>query len=772
MTTLRQLLVRNQVLVLGAALSALVIVVWVVLSQLAWHNAETRTTQELRQVEILLTQRFSQIEQATEAMCTLWSQGDLDPAQAEDTWRRLHPWVRPIDHLTGVNLVRKDGRGFGLGRIGDEWGGRGLEFTKGRWLFGPVIGTTRESTGRQPGMDFRHRPWFQAGRQRQQGFWMEPFLFAGRREGEPGLTFVRPVHRDGQFLGVISLDLLLESVTEVVWSARPTVGASLMVVDTQNRIIVPPPGGGFERPETRREAFLKPLESVRFGLAHGLLQKLRSGNSEGQAAWIRAHRYHGRLSRFQRPQGLDWRLILAVPDEDVLADPLRRLALVCGGALLFLTLFALQVRQLSRKLGHPLAQLAGAAEGLGRGEPPVLPSTEVREIRSLGRALEDSHAALQEREVLQDQLRQAQKLETVGTLAGGIAHDVNNQLMAVLGQLDLGLECLADPHPARSHLQRAGDAARRCAETARALLAFSRSSPATRIPVDLNAVVDEALLLMGKVVGTRIAFQVDCAELLPPVLGDRVQLEQVLVNLVMNARDAMPEGGRIRVATRPLGTGEVELEVQDDGMGMVPEQLTRIFEPFYTTKAHGEGTGLGLSMVLGIVQAHQGRIEVESQPGRGSRFRITLPPSPAGVLQEPAPTNNRLPERLDGLRLLLAEDEPTIRETVATALARKGAQVTEAPDGETAWAHFQAGAYDAVITDQLMPGCTGLELVDRIRAQQPRLPIILASGFGLEGLEDRLAADPALTLLPKPFPLTVLVEKLQGLQHGPGTLEG
>jgi two-component system cell cycle sensor histidine kinase/response regulator CckA len=343
----------------------------------------------------------------------------------------------------------------------------------------------------------------------------------------------------------------------------------------------------------------------------------------------------------------------------------------------------------------------------------------------------------------------------VGTLAGGIAHDVNNQLTAIHGQIELGMEKLSEEHPVQRNLRAAAEATRRCGETTKALLAFSRPSNPELKALDLNSAVQEAMLLLERVIDRRIHLDSVLEESLPPIMGDKVQLEQVLMNLVVNGRDALPAGGTIQVVTE-LRRGEVVLEVRDNGVGMTPEVKSRILEPFFTTKELGKGTGLGLSMVHGIVVAHGGRMEVDSEWGRGSTFRLFFRPA-AGALAEHAQIRTSHVAHFHGAHILVVEDEQTIRLTVAEVLEARGANVVMAQDGLEGLERLQQGTFDLVLSDQLMPRMTGVELLARIRENWPRLPVILASGRGLEGFEAELGKDPALRLLPKPFPLAKLL---------------
>jgi len=774
-TTLRRLLLREQVLPVVAALVLGAGFVWMELSRQSRVQAEARVAADLGHLERELGGSLEDLEHLGRMAADLWSGGALDPLDGEHCWRTLVPVARPLGaRLAGLNLVRSDGRSFGLARTGNHLQGWTTDQKGGAWHYPRLFveggaGVPSIIQG-IPTIDFRSRPWYAAAVSAQTAHWIEPFTFFGTQEGRPGLAWVVPVRdAQGTLQGAVAVHVLLDEVTESLRRIRPTPGATALAVDLQGRVMAAPVLAGTGPVAARRSAFLQPIGPERYPWAQSLLEAHRAGRPGAMEGLGRHHRYHGQGRRLERP-GLAWFLVLAVPEEDLASDPRRR-ALVAGGVALMLGLLSSwQAFRLARKVAQPLGALGAAAEALGRAETPEVPVSSIREVQSLGRALEAAHAARLEREALHDQLRQAQKMETVGTLAGGIAHDVNNQLTAILGQVDLGLDHLDDAHPARRHLSRAGEAARRCAETTRALLAFSRPTTTEQKPTDLNAVVEETLHLLRKVVGARVQLDTDLAEGLPAVLGDPIQLEQVLVNLVVNARDALPAGGVVQIRTRPLESG-VELQVQDNGIGMTPDVKARIFEPFFTTKGPGEGTGLGLAMVRGIVLAHGGDLTVDSAWGQGTTFRIRLNPA-KGAARASAPERPERPLRLEGLRILVAEDEAGIRATVAEALEARGARVVEASSGEDAWFRIQEGGFDAVVTDHLMPGCTGLELLGRIRARDRHLPVILASGRGLEGLEAELAADPYLRFLPKPFSLARLLRTLDDLGACPSIGRG
>ena len=417
-----------------------------------------------------------------------------------------------------------------------------------------------------------------------------------------------------------------------------------------------------------------------------------------------------------------------------------------------------------------------------------------------------AEAALAAREV---ELRQAQKMEAVGRLAGGIAHDFNNLLAAISSYAELVLDALpADPatvapgalaavvSDAREDVREIRRAAERGATLTRQLLAFGRGQLLQTRELDLNLLVGDLGRLLGRVLGAEVELRLDLAPEPAPVRADPGQLEQVLVNLAVNARDAMPDGGVLSIGTRhavvgagaPGGAGAdlapgryVAVDVRDTGVGMDTATLARIFEPFYTTKPAGQGTGLGLAMVYGIVAQTGGRVTVDSTPGRGTTFSLYLPALP--VESTPARGVDLVPERVDGARVpdgagttvLVVDDEAPVRGAAARVLARRGYTVLEAADGVEAlgMAERYAGPVHLLLSDVRMPGMDGRELARRFRVARPEARVLLMTGYpGDEGPgsdADGRAAAPMdarndlgdAPALQKPFTLDALAERVR-----------
>ena len=378
-----------------------------------------------------------------------------------------------------------------------------------------------------------------------------------------------------------------------------------------------------------------------------------------------------------------------------------------------------------------------------------------------------------ERRGLEEQLRQAQKMEAVGRLAGGIAHDFNNLLMAIMGFSELLLEQLpadSEERDAADHIHRAG---KRAAALTGQLLAFSRPRPDRPETIDLNELVNGLAPTLGELLGRGIQVTVDTLASRSHVFADRAQLEQVLVSCAVNARDAMPDGGRLtiqtsdvdEVAAMTLGgvvdiVAYVLLTVADTGVGMEADTRDRAFDPFFTTKPAGGTTGLGLALAYAAVRQADGRIRLESSPGHGSTVRIFLPlvdqPTEASV-HFPRPS---LPGKTAGATILLAEDEPAVLALVERVLTQAGHTVLAASDGIAAidLAARNAGPIDLLLTDIVMPGPNGIETARRMRLGRPNLRVLYMSGWATEALVREGLDENEIRMLAKPFSIADLLE--------------
>jgi two-component system, cell cycle sensor histidine kinase and response regulator CckA len=368
--------------------------------------------------------------------------------------------------------------------------------------------------------------------------------------------------------------------------------------------------------------------------------------------------------------------------------------------------------------------------------------------------------------------RRTEKMEAVGRLAGGIAHDFNNLLTGILSYSDLILQELRPADPLRSDVEQIRDAGQRAAGLTRQLLAFSRRQLLQPKVVSLNSSVTQLEPMLDRLAGPGVSLETQLAPDLRTVLVDPGALEQVLVNLVTNAREAMPQGGQVRIITAnsPSEAGTaleyVSLWVSDTGVGMDPTVLSHIFEPFFSTKRGGSGTGLGLSTVYGIVEQSGGKITVESTPGEGSIFGIHFPAHGAGEQQAPVPARAMVKGARE--RILLVDDEPQVRESVKRLLVGQGYTVVEATNASDAIRIHDAAPseIDLVLTDVTMPGMSGYDLAEHLRAMAPELPVVFMSGYAESPMGTGALAGRKTGYIQKPFNVEVLVERLREVLEG------
>lgn len=378
-------------------------------------------------------------------------------------------------------------------------------------------------------------------------------------------------------------------------------------------------------------------------------------------------------------------------------------------------------------------------------------------LRELNATLETRiEAAVREREQAQEALRQSQKMEAMGQLTGGVAHDFNNLLTPIIGSLDMLQRKGLGSEREQRLIAGAAQSAERAKTLVQRLLAFARRQPLQPVSVDVAALIEGMGDLVSSTTGPQISVVVEAPADLPPAKADPNQLEMAILNLAVNARDAMPDGGTLRISARPMSvrgahpsglpTGHyLRLSVADTGMGMDDDTLARAVEPFFSTKGIGKGTGLGLSMVHGLASQLGGALTIDSRPGLGTNVELWLPQS--AVAPEGGRTSDHVPLAAASGTVLLVDDDGLVRMSTADMLSDMGYTLIEARSGEEAIRIIGAGRhFDLLVTDHLMPGMTGTELIRRVRAMRPGTPALLVSGYAeSEGL------DSAMPRLSKPF---------------------
>jgi signal transduction histidine kinase/CheY-like chemotaxis protein len=378
---------------------------------------------------------------------------------------------------------------------------------------------------------------------------------------------------------------------------------------------------------------------------------------------------------------------------------------------------------------------------------------------------------------IQDHLIQSQKVEAIGVVAGGIAHDFNNLLTAVLGVSTLALKETKPENPLYSDLQQIHNAARRAADLTRQLLLFSREHPMKFSALNLNSIIQGLRAMLHSLIAEDISLDFRLDPSILPVFGDKGTVEQVILNLVVNGRDALPKGGHITVQTENVtfdgypgsrpgdhASGPyVCLKISDDGIGMPEEVKTKIFEPFFSTKSPGTGTGLGLTVVNRIIQKHDGWIDIKSNPGRGSVFSVFLPAVVSRVVKTDEYGNSTACLRADGKRILLVEDDKPVREFVLRALLQQGYSVLTAQCAVEAKTLFYRdhGKFDLILSDVVLPDGNGVDMILDMRKNCPEVPVLFCSGHADSKSQWPRIQKFGFHLLKKPYELHDLLKGIE-----------
>ncbi|MGB8932467.1 MAG: ATP-binding protein [Anaeromyxobacteraceae bacterium] len=393
---------------------------------------------------------------------------------------------------------------------------------------------------------------------------------------------------------------------------------------------------------------------------------------------------------------------------------------------------------------------------------------DITERRAVERNLVESQC--RERE----QAEQSSKLEAIGRLAGGVAHDFNNLLVVILSGADALRDALPPESPLREEVEEILGAGRKAATLTQQLLAFGRKRLTQPVALDLNEIVEEMGKLLQRLMGDQVRLDSRLAGALPPVLVDPAGVQQVILNLVTNARDAMPNGGRVTISTDVAEIGAsaatatgmpagryVTLSVRDEGQGMTDEVRRRIFEPFFTTKEEGRGTGLGLATVFGTVKQAGGHVVVESAPGAGSCFKVFLPQT-TQALQEPRVASRRVRPAGDGRTVLVVEDDPAVLGIAIRILEDDGYRVLFANDPREALgvAARHDGPIHALLSDVIMPQLNGRELAERLRAERPGIGLVYMSGYTREVINRNGVLDQGVLFVAKPFARGDLLDRV------------
>ncbi len=667
------------------------------------------------------------------------------------------------------------------------------------------MGERGEETIVLSSFDARSRPWYARAVARGDSVWSDIYiLFTGQ---DMALAASRPIYSDqGHVLGVASVDVFLSHLSVFLQKLRiGTTGRAfilerngLLVAGSQNETFVvnhdvPSLSRRIHGLDSGDPAVREAVRALteHFGGIHRIV------GMHHLDFHVQGKKHFLQVTTLEDPWGIDWVIVVLVPEADFMARIDADKSAIWALMFLLLGLALMAAAFLARGIVHPVSALDKAASNLAAGsEPEEIQETsrfiEVdgltrsfnRMARRLSRAIADLQNELDERkqmeaerERLNLQLLQAQKMESVGILAAGVAHDFNNLLQIIAGNVQLLLNTTPQDHPAADRLRTVLGAADRAAQLVRKLLLFSRKSKAEPKRVDLNHEVWEGAKMIERTIPRMITVKLALDPDAWPLHADPVQIEQVLLNLGSNAADAMPDGGTLLIETANVNLDDffvenhpdvkpgayVLLKVSDTGEGMGKDILDHIYDPFFTTKEVGKGTGLGLPTVYGIVKTHRGHIRCESSPGQGTSFSIYWPAvremgEVKVVEREGDGGNASLPEGTE--TILVVDDEEDIRDLSEQIMKSLGYTVLSAADGEEALAiHARYGKkIDLVLLDLSMPGMGGRKCMEKLLQRDPSIKILIASGYAAN--ETGVLAAGASGFISKPYLFAEFMEKV------------
>jgi signal transduction histidine kinase/ActR/RegA family two-component response regulator len=603
----------------------------------------------------------------------------------------------------------------------------------------------------------------------------KPYISA-RTPGAPAIMITAPVFdRAGNVLAILSGSLDLTGNNFLSHLTNINIGRTgyIFLISSDRTIIMPPDRNELLKGSVLPAGHNKLLDKALTGIAASD-ETLASNGVPVLASYRRLH-------------STDWFLVVHYPLDEAYAPFHKVSRYVTLGILAGTVVVLLMVWAVMRRFTQPLTRIARhMEESPGKpGEQKLLKITSGDEIGTLASAFNKMIIELDNQEKkhdkLQAQLMQAQKMESIGRLAGGVAHDFNNMLTAIIGFGGLLRMKLNGDEQAQGHLDQMLSAAEKAAGLSKGLLAFSRQQRMDPKPIDLSAIVSNMKKILSRVIGEDIEFKTSLKGGDLVVMADSGQIEQVLLNLVTNARDAMPVGGQLIIETgfaemdhdyiKAHGYGEAGkyalISVTDTGTGMDEATKQKIFEPFFTTKEVGQGTGLGLAMVYGIIKQHNGYVNVYSEPSRGTTFRLYLPLIRSEACKAEhkavAPVLARGTETI-----LVIEDDARVRQFSRTALESFGYRVIEAVDGEDALRRFEEHKDDVelLLLDVIMPKKNGREVYNEIKKMRPGIKVIFSSGYTGEILADKGIIKEKMSFISKPMSphelLSIVRETLDG----------
>jgi signal transduction histidine kinase/ActR/RegA family two-component response regulator len=649
-----------------------------------------------------------------------------------------------------------------------------------------------------PGYDTRQRPWYktamavlrdrtlseaQAAGSSLVG-WTEPYtLFISKAPGISGVVAARDPSGNVQ---IVTYNLPLGDIARFTMSVQPSRRGMMFVMTDDEKLIGPPRVGESEGKNFAALSSLQPVAKAGFPSVAAAVAKWHEdhlGRSERFRLTLNGETWWAGFTPFEIGSQHRLWIGMLLPESDLIPGARQHEWLIAAVGMLAVLAAALLALRIARWFSEPLAELASQSRRIASldltesapvrshlTELDLLSVTLGRMRDALRKHIDDLRDAAKRQRVLEGQLREAQKLEAVGLLAGGIAHDFNNLLQVIGGNASLALDSGHEDRNREGALDAIIHAVRQASQLTRQLLAVGRRQALHREQLELNSLVATHLSMVRRLLPENIHIDTRAAPEPVVMVADKGQLEQVLLNLSLNARDAMPAGGQLSIALETLDLDAatakqlcqqpaghfVRVTVSDTGHGMTSEALERIFEPFFSTKPHDKGSGLGLAVVYGIIRQHGGHISARSEPGRGTQFMVLLPCEASGQTPN-AETASAQPasERRGPVaaRILLAEDNEAVRRVAQRVLAHLGAHVVAAVDGQQAVDLFAAnpGQFDLLFLDVMMPGLSGFEVATRCRSLRPEIPVLFASGYAAESLVTPGEGTISDTILRKPY---------------------
>lgn len=621
------------------------------------------------------------------------------------------------------------------------------------------------------GHNYSFRPYFQeaaAGR---------PFLSdwsLGLLDRNPHIDSSAPVRRRGRVVGVLVTEFAVDRMEQAVRAAGGS-GRTAMIINRAGIALAHSvPALQYHALKPLDASVLAELQNTRQFMGRDI--QVNPASPEWTAGFRKAQvtsqqqtvaYREGTAAKWAVLTPLvekDWVVSLAIPHAAILAPVRKAMGRTLLAGLAIALVGVLAAFAMGRSLTGSIHQLSGAMDRFGAGDTSArAPVLDPDERGQLSQAFNHMADALQSHQKRLEEL-QSQKLESLGTLVAGIAHNLNNVLVIALGTASLRGASAVEPADRQAY-QHIVKVCRRGRDIVKSLINFARPTPATQAPIELNAVIREVCALLESTARARVRVMRALTEAPLWINGNAGDIDQILVNLGINALDAMPDQGTLTFRTAIVGADQVEVAIEDDGTGMAPEVLARALEPFYTTKEVGQGIGLGLSVTYGVVKAHGGSIDLASRPGQGTtvklRFpRIPAPPQREAVPQPAAPLAFR--------KILLVDDEEDVRFLMTRMLRKAGAdQVATAASGAEALEQLLAGDLpDVLILDQNMPGMTGAQVMAEVRSRHPELPILISSGQ--PDIENWACFQkPRMGVISKPFTLGEIQAKLAQFAGGP-----